>query len=139
MKIKKKKNPFLIFFCNYFFLHVFLFLIVLFFYFFLFTFPPILVNLLCFFLVKDRRFFWQMDFWKPSSSPSKQKAKQYLNLFLHYVLFLKKIYFSVLNIWYNFIDLFVTYREEQVLSWVKLAVAMVSLLILIVALRNCKK
>ena len=44
----------------------------------------------------------------------------------------------MLNIWYNFIDLFVTYREEQVLSWVKLAVAMVSLLILIVALRNCK-
>ena len=44
----------------------------------------------------------------------------------------------MLNIWYNFIDLFVTYREEQVLSWVKLAVAKVSLLILIVALRNCK-
>ena len=44
----------------------------------------------------------------------------------------------MLSIWYNFIDLFVTYREEQVLSWVKLAVAMVNLLILIVALRNCK-
>ena len=53
----------------------------------------------------------------------------------------KKNYFSVLNILYNFIDLFVTYRahrEEQVLSWVKLAVAMVIPLILIVALRNCK-
>ena len=47
----------------------------------------------------------------------------------------------MLNILYNFIDLFVTYRahrEEQVLSWVKLAVAMVIPLILIVALRNCK-
>lgn len=48
------------------------------------------------------------------------------------------------NILYDFINLFVSYREEeeQVLSGVKLAVAMVSLLILIVALilalRNCR-
>ena len=54
---------------------------------------------------------------------------------MHYVLKKKKL---VLNIWYNFIDLFLTYREEQVLLWVKLTVAMVSLLILIVALRKCK-
>ena len=81
-----------------------------------------------------------MDFWKPSSSPSKQEAKTIPKVIHALCTFLKKkIYFSVLNIWYNFIDLFVTYREEQVLSWVKLAVAMVNLLILIVALRNCKK
>ena len=51
-------------------------------------------------------------------------------------------FFSVLNIRYSFTNIFVSYREQQVLSGVKLAVAMVSLLILvvalIVALRNCK-